>query len=153
MTARLAALLLLLLAGPAAAQEDGIAGTWTGTYVCAQGNTAVSLTITPEGDGPRVGALFHFEAVPDNPDVPTGCYEMAGEYDALRRRLRLSPWRWLRRPPAYVMVGLDGLLSPDGSTLAGQVKGPGCSDFLVTRAARPADPEACRRGGPLLSLR
>lgn len=159
MIRRLATLLLLLLAAPAGAEDgvaagaarDGIAGTWTGHYTCAQGNTAMALTITPMG-GSRVTALFHFEAAADNPEVPTGCYEMVGDYDAMRGRLRLSPWRWLMRPPFYVMVALDGRLAPDG-TLAGEVRGPGCTSFAVTRAARPADPEACRRGGPLLSLR
>lgn len=144
------AALLLLLALPARAQ-DGVAGTWTGHYTCAQGNTAMALTITAQKDQ-RVTALFHFEAAADNPEVPTGCYEMAGTYDAASGQLRLSPWRWLLRPPFYVMVGLDGRLAADG-TLAGEVQGPGCTSFAVTRAPSRADPQACRSGAPLLSLR
>jgi hypothetical protein len=149
---RAAAALLaaLLVAAPAMAQEE-LRGTWRGEYVCAQGNTAVALTIEPHMDG-SLSALFHFEAAPDNPDVPTGCYEMRGAFTPATGAVALAPLRWLRRPPNYVMVGLDGQLSPDGGRIEGQVQGPGCSLFRLQRAGN-ASGEACRSGAPLLSLR
>jgi hypothetical protein len=150
---RLAAALLaaMLAAAPAAAQEE-LRGTWRGNYICAQGMTALALTIEPRKDG-SLTALFHFEAVPDNPDVPTGCYEMQGRFTPATNQVALTPLRWLRRPPDYVMVGLEGRLAPDGGQIEGLVQGPGCSFFRVQRSAQPATPEACRTGAPLLSLR
>jgi hypothetical protein len=149
--AAVALLAALLAAGPAAAQDD-LRGTWRGTYVCAQGNTALALTIEPRKDG-SLYALFHFEAAPDNPDVPTGCYEMLGRFTPDTRDVVLWPRRWLQRPPDYVRVGLQGRLSEDGAALEGQVRGPGCAEFRVARTAERASAEACRAGAPLLSLR
>lgn len=143
--------ILLLLAAPAAAQ-GGPGGTWHGAYVCAQGNTALALTIARRKDG-GLSALFHFEAAPDNPDVPTGCFEMEGRHDAADGRLDLRPRRWLRRPADYVMVGLEGRLSADGQRFEGRVLGPGCTGFVVERVQVPSSGEACRAGAPLLSLR
>jgi hypothetical protein len=140
-----------LLATPATAQED-LRGTWRGDYICAQGNTALALTIEPRADG-MLSALFHFEAAPDNPDVPTGCYEMQGRYTPATREVAFGPQRWLRRPQNYVMVGLEGHLSSDGSEIQGLVQGPGCSFFRVQRVADAPSAAACRAGAPLLSLR
>lgn len=140
------------LAAPAAAQDVPV-GTWRGGYVCAQGHTALALTIEPRKDG-SLGALFHFEAAPGHPDVPSGCFEMVGRFDAATGRLRLAPARWLHRPADYVMVGLDGRISADRSRIEGRVEGPRCAGFAAERApGPPAAAEACRRGAPLLSLR
>lgn len=147
---RRAAVLVLLLAAPAVAQD--LRGTWHGTYTCLQGNTALSLTVEPRKDG-TLGALFHFEAAPDNPAVPTGCFEMSGRVDPASGRLELRPLRWLRRPADYLMVGLDGRLSRNGQVLEGRVLGPGCTTFRVERVDLPLAGDACRAGAPLLSLR
>jgi hypothetical protein len=144
-------LLLALVAAPAAAQT-GFGGTWRGTYVCAQGNTALALTIAPRKDG-TVSALFHFAAAPDNPDVRTGCFEMQGRAGDTPGEIALRPVRWLRRPANYLMVGLDGAISADGGRIEGLVRGPGCTVFRVERIPGPPDGEACRAGAPLLSLR
>jgi hypothetical protein len=151
MRAAAALLAVVLAAAPASAQEE-LRGTWRGNYICAQGMTALALTIEPRKDG-SLTALFHFEAVPDNPDVPTGCYEMQGRFTPGTNEVALAPLRWLRRPPNYVMVGLEGRLAPDGAQVEGLVQGPGCSFFRVQRSAQPATTEACRSGAPLLSLR
>ncbi len=148
---RAAALLAaVLLATPAAAQDP--TGTWRGDYICGQGNTALALTIEARKDG-GISALFHFEAAPDNPGVPTGCFEMQGRFSPATGQVTLGPQRWLRRPPNYVMVGLEGRLSDDGTEIQGMVQGPGCSFFRVARAPDTPSAAACRAGAPLLSLR
>jgi hypothetical protein len=141
----------VLAAAPATAQED-LRGTWRGDYVCAQGNTALALTIEPRKDG-GLSALFHFEAAPDNPDVPTGCFEMQGRFTPATGDVVLAPMRWVRRPANYLMVGLEGRLAPEGTRIEGLVQGPGCTLFQVQRVAGMASAEACRSGAPLLSLR
>jgi hypothetical protein len=142
---------MLLLAVPAAAQQD-LRGTWRGAYQCAQGNTALALSIEPRKDG-SLTALFHFEAAADNPGVPTGCFEMEGDFDPATGQADLRPLRWVLRPAGYIMVGLAGRLSGMGDRLEGRVRGPGCTAFLVERAPGPPATEACRSGAPLLSLR
>jgi hypothetical protein len=148
---RAAALLAAVLAAASAAAQDGLRGTWRGGYVCAQGHTALALGIEPRKDG-TVIALFHFEAAPDNPEVPTGCFEMEGRLDPVTGELALAPQRWLLRPGGYVMVGLVGRVSPEG-VFAGVVRGPGCTDFRVERVSAAVAGQACRAGAPLLSLR
>lgn len=144
-----AAALLLLLAAPAAAQEE-LRGTWRGGYICAQGHTALALTIEPRKDG-MLTALFHFEAATDNPGVPTGCFEMEGRHEAATGRVALQPRRWILRPANYLMVGLDGTAAQ--GVLEGVVAGPGCAAFRVERVPGPPADQACRSGAPLLSLR
>lgn len=146
---RRAALLLLLLAVPAVAQE-GVGGTWQGTYTCNQGNTALTLTISPV-DKERVSALFAFEAAPDNPGVPSGCFEMTGRFDARSGSLHLEPSHWVRRPGGYIMVGLDGQVRGNGSQLAGTVDGPGCTTFRLARRSLPNAIAACRNPGAAAS--
>lgn len=145
---RLAAL-LVLLAAPAAAQDE-LRGTWRGGYICAQGHTALALTIEPRKDG-RLTALFHFEAATDNPGVPAGCFEMEGRHDPATGRVSLEPLRWVLRPAHYLMVGLDGAIAQ--GAIEGTVAGPGCTAFRVERAPGPSAAAACRTGAPLLSLR
>jgi hypothetical protein len=149
---RAAALLLAgLLAGAPAAAQDGLRGTWRGDYVCAQGNTALALSLEQRKDG-TIAALFHFEAAPDNPEVPTGCFAMEGRLDPTTGDLALAPRRWLLRPGGYVMVGLVGRVTPEG-VFEGSVRGPGCTTFRVERVSTEISERACRAGAPLLSLR
>jgi hypothetical protein len=145
------AVLPVFLALPAAAQPE-LRGTWRGAYHCNQGNTALALSIEPRKDG-TLSALFHFEAASDNPGVPTGCFEMEGRFDAASGRAELRPLRWVLRPPGYLMVGLEGVLSVEGARLEGRVAGPGCTSFRLERAPGPPAAEACRSGAPVLSLR
>jgi hypothetical protein len=146
-----AALLVGLVATAPAAAQDGLRGTWRGSYACAQGETALALSLEPRKDG-SIAALFHFEAVPDNPDVPTGCFAMEGRFSAATGELALAPARWLSRPAGYVMVGLVGQVTPEG-VFAGAVRGPGCTGFRVERVSAAVVEQACRAGAPLLSLR
>ena len=45
-----------------------VLGPWVGTYVCSQGLTGLTLSIT-EATPTRASALFHFYADPRNPRV------------------------------------------------------------------------------------
>jgi hypothetical protein len=146
-----AALLAAAIGATPAVAQDGLRGTWRGGYVCAQGPTALALSLEPRKDG-TVAALFHFEAAPDNPEVPTGCFEMQGRINPATGELALAPQRWLLRPGGYVMVGLVGQVTPEG-VYAGRVRGPGCTEFRVERVSAEVAAEACRAGAPLLSLR
>ena len=130
--------------GDAARAEDGVVGSWSGQYVCAQGDTALTLTIRPAASAGEVTALFHFQSSPSNPGVPEGCFTMSGSYDGDSRRTQLTADSWLLRPEDYVMVDLVGQLDPDGSRLSGRVVGPFCSTFELHRVSAPPAATGCR---------
>lgn len=140
-----AACALGLAALPAAAEDQRtVLGEWTGTYVCAQGLTGLTLTIA-DATPTSARALFHFYADPRNPRVPTGCFTMSGAYDPETGRLQLKGEDWLRRPGGYVLVNFDGEIDAEGRHFTGVVTRRGCGTFELARAPSPAPETAqCR---------
>jgi hypothetical protein len=117
--------------GPAAA--SGLTGVWTGSYVCAQGLTELTLTISASVVSERVTAIFRFSAHATNPDVPSGSYLMRGTYvDGV---LNLKGESWLRRPGNYEMVGLTADVRGERpAAITGTIDdAPGCTTFSVRR--------------------
>jgi hypothetical protein len=137
----------LLMAGvTAAAAQGGPEGTYSGSYQCGQGSTALSLTVTRAPDG-GLSALFYFHRLASNPNVPSGCFTMRGQYSEMSGAVALRADTWLLRPPGYVTVDLKGQLV--GTGLSGLVIGPGCSSFsLQADPLPPAAPPACRAPAP-----
>lgn len=135
--AAFAATLLFVAATPARAGD--LAGVWTGSYVCAQGETGVQLTIRDVGS--RLWAVFAFSALPENPDVPSGAFEMTGCL-LQGRTVILNAGRWLDRPGDYEVVHLRGAKRTENGIdiIEGRVlfdAAPGaCTTFRVER--RPA---------------
>jgi len=143
--ARTSLCLLLLTAAAAQASPYPAAavGIWTGRYDCAQGSTALELDVSL-ADPTHLQALFYFHALPQNPYVPDGCFLMRGSFDDAAQALTLSPTQWLLQPAGYVWVALNGTLGADG-VLAGNITGPGCSDFSLRHGSPAAQmPVACK---------
>lgn len=142
-------------AGTAHAQSPAPArsalGPWVGTYVCAQGLTGLTLSVT-EATPTQARALFHFYADPRNPRVPTGCFTMTGTYDPASGRLQLKGKDWLLRPGGYGVVHLDGHVDAAGASFTGKVSGrPSCKQLVLARAASPAEaPAACALATPVV---
>jgi hypothetical protein len=124
---------------------DDWTGIWRGTYVCAQGVTGLFLTVRRIGES-DVTADFAFFAVPENPGVPKGEFDMTGRPGPQGNHLQLSPHAWITRPPHYLMVALDGdydeasgeysgrVLGPEASgEYSGRVLGPTCTRFILRR--------------------
>jgi hypothetical protein len=107
---------------------------WRGRYECAQGATALTLTLdlTPGG---AATAVFDFGPLPENPSVPTGRYVMRGTLapSPPGATLTLSPDRWISRPADYVMVGLRMRIDEAMTTMSGRVDGPSCSVVSLVR--------------------
>jgi len=129
-------------AGHAQPAPDPLIGAWVGTYTCAQGLTAVRITIA-EASSSGARAMFHFHADPRNPQVPTGCYLMDGAYDPATRRVTLRAGRWIIRPFGYVGVDFLGTLDAAGTRLTGEVRGPGCTAFELRKTAEPPVGSGC----------
>jgi hypothetical protein len=103
----------------------------SGHYVCAQGRTELTLVIE-DLDGDDVSALFEFDYPGGGGShaPAAGSFRMRGSVDHDSRALRLDGETWVERPEGYAMVGLVGTVSKSGS-IAGTVKGPGCSTFYL----------------------
>ena len=107
------------------------AGTWVGTYTCAQGLTGLRLVIQPGGGG-KLAAVFNFYAAPVNPSVPSGSFTMTGFVDPAG--VFLNQGHWISQPPGWNMVSLaGGLPTAGGKTFTGSVFG--CSSFALTKTA------------------
>ena len=114
-------------------QAAGLAGTWTGTYVCSQGETGLRLAIQ-EASGGALTATFNFYAVPANPGVPSGSFTMTGTYS--QAGMHLTHGHWISEAAGYEMVDLSApLASNGGDRLSGTVTTSGCTTFNVTRSA------------------
>jgi hypothetical protein len=111
---------------------DDWLGLWRGTYVCGQGVTGLFLTVKRSGAGDVV-AVFSFFAVPENPDVPAGEFDMTGRPGPQGNHLRLFPHAWTNAPPRFVMVGLDGDYDEATGDYSGRVRGPACTRFILRR--------------------
>ena len=111
-----------------------LAGTWTGTYTCNQGETALTLTLVDPAAG---ASRFDFGATPSNPGVPNGSYTVTMSLDGTD--LVFSPLAWTNRPGVYEMVGLraPGPINSATTVLAGTVAYRGCTTFEVRRQVAP----------------
>lgn len=144
----LAAALVLPLSG-ARGQPKGrsLIGTWSGSYMCLQGVTALTLAVD-QFKGGRFSGYFHFFPPPGNPQAREGCYSVRGRL--ARSRVTVEPAEWITRPYGYVMVGLEGALDASGQSMTGNVAAPaiigaGCAAFeLRLRTAEPKIPGLCR---------
>lgn len=110
-----------------------IAGTWTGTYQCGQGRTALELTIAEPASSGEIEATFAFKAHSSNPDVPSGSFRMRGRLSG--SVLELKGERWIDQPGDYLMVDLRATVEDDRPTaVRGIVDAEGCGTFEVRRS-------------------
>jgi len=146
-------LLVALLTTSSASAQNRLAGRWQGTYYCAQGLTGVTLTI--RGSDETADALFHFYPVPENPNVPVGCYTMFGNVDTASGTINLESdeSHWILRPSGYVTVNFRGRFSGGRDRIVGRVEGPACSTFTMRRVEEaPPAPKECFLELPSVSL-
>lgn len=121
-----------------AAQPDDVpppcTSVWRGTYLCPQGITALELSVSHDPETHELTALFSFSADPSNPSVPSGCFTMSGAVDPTSEVIRLEPQEWVKWPPPYQSIGLEGRLSAHGTTFAGVITNEACDGFELVRA-------------------
>jgi hypothetical protein len=101
---------------------------WRGTYLCGQGVTGARLTVQREA-GSAIEARFDFFAVPMNPGVPSGAFELQGTVDVARHSIRLVPTRWIHQPLGYAWAGITGVYDPVTGALDGRIMSDACSEF------------------------
>jgi len=103
--------------------------TWIGQYDCAQGTTELRLRIRAVR-GNAVDSIFEFRHVPSG---AFGQFTLSGTINGAGGHVVLEPGEWLERPRNYVMVGMDGTLSPSGDTFTGRITEEGCGGFSLRR--------------------
>jgi hypothetical protein len=119
------------------ADASALSGRWTGTYECAQGTTALELSLRGNAHG-IVQGTFEFAATSQNTDVPTGAYPVMGRFTGTS--LVLRPIDAPDLPGGYVPVGVQATVS--GRRMTGVIHGPGCGALMLARAesVRPDQP-------------
>jgi hypothetical protein len=129
------------IASPAFA--DTLTGLWRGEYICGQGITAMALALREDTRG-NVQATMTFSQHPKNPGVPTGCFTLAGRYNARTGALALTKQKWIKQPDAFwYMIDLNGNISDGGGTYAGAIgffQDGLCTTFSVKRVSRALPP-------------
>jgi serine/threonine protein kinase len=100
---------------------------WSGSYVCAQGPTALRVIIH-DASSSRVSAVFDFHHAPTGAQ---GSFRMTGSYDPVRRAVVFRPSEWIRRPGNYNTVGMQGQITADGRGFVGRITDPACAAFNV----------------------
>jgi hypothetical protein len=120
-------------------------GVWQGAYVCGQGETQLRLTIMPQNaDTSARNASFYFTPKPGARDRSAGCFTMRQAPDGPEGHAIFRQVKWIKAPPFYIMVDLDGTFDPASLTYWGVVLGPGCGTFKLTRVLSEANAvEAC----------
>jgi len=132
---------------PSSAQD--IQGVWVGQYICGQGVTGLTLTITG-GNPQQLTARFRTHPLPQNPRAPESEFELAGSFNPAARQIELRPTRWIQQPPGYSMVGLRGVLQADGQRLQGNIVFGGCSVFALTRSSNAPPQTRAQTQPPLV---
>jgi len=120
------------LAAPTPAAKDVLSGDWGGIYQCAQGQTAVVVSLTLEKDG-AVSGRFTFGNLPGRINAADGEYRIVGMFDVATGKLRMQPNGWTRQPPGYVQVGFTADLDRAARRLTGHVDFAGCSRIWLDR--------------------
>lgn len=118
---------------PPTTPRDAVLGSWTGVYVCAQGDTRLRLSFD-RGPGPAdLTAVFAFGPTADNPTVPRGSYRMEGTL--AEGVLDLNATTWIKKPRGYVTVDLRApVVGAEPAQIAGDIIGASaCSTFAVVR--------------------
>lgn len=104
-------------------------GLWEGSYVCAQGATALRLRLRGYEDG-RLEGTFEFSALEENPEVPSGSYRVHGRVSP-GWVVTLQAGEWIVQPPEYYTVPLVGRVVADPVRIHGFVDDPLCDTFSV----------------------
>lgn len=108
---------------------------WRGLYYCAQGETAVQLTIDVTAAG-GADAIFDFGPHAGNPTLPTGSYRLTGAFEdrGTHLEIRFVPDRWILQPGGYEMIGFEAATTdPAQRRMRGTIDSSSCGQIELVR--------------------
>lgn len=111
-------------------QAKAFEGKWIGSYICGQGSTGLTLSISTTLTG--MSATFEFYPTKENPAVESGSFTMTGQFRE-DGAFSLQPGAWIKRPSGYNTVELRGRMNGRMNQLAGDVVLGGCQTFSVNK--------------------
>lgn len=107
--------------------EEGLSGTWDGTYTCGGANASMTLEVKDPEAGGFYSGLFRFE-------MPQGKGSFAVSGRLLPSgQFTFVPQEWIERPTGFSAVTLEGMLNPNGLSIEGRMSPCGQSSFKATR--------------------
>ena len=108
-----------------------IDGVWMGTYICAQGETGVRLTLNSI-NGSSFDGIFDFFPICSNyeKNVEVGKYYVIGSIDD-NGNVRIWGRQWIWHPLDWFMVDLTGKLIDD--TIEGNIDQQSCGNFKIIK--------------------
>ena len=110
---------------------------WSGFYTCSQGLTDFQVII--ESADTRVDSMALLTAVFNfdwNCGKETGSYSLEGNFNFSNREVYLKPVKWINRNGTYRMVGLSGIVTPDGNAITGNITSSQCKTFKLFKVAQ-----------------
>jgi hypothetical protein len=122
------------LHGTVAHASDQLSGIWTGSYHCAQGDTAVTVVLTVE-DGGAAHGTFAFGNLPGRSNVNPGKYLIEGRYDERSDSRQMEPAGWIDQPPGYTQVGFAVTYVRRAQWLRGRIQWNSCSTIVLQKAS------------------
>jgi hypothetical protein len=113
--------------GPALTRATALdlTGHFEGTYICRQGETAMTLDTLAKDSG-NIVALMSFGGTNG---LPKGSYTMVGNWNGAKFRLKAN--EWVNQPAGYIMVDIEGEVGARG--VSGNIQSPACSNFSAVR--------------------
>jgi hypothetical protein len=123
-----------VLHGTVAQAADQLSGIWTGSYHCAQGDTAVTVSLSVE-DGGAARGTFTFGNLPGRSNVKPGKYRIEGRYDELGASLQMRPAGWIVQPPGYTQVGFTVTYDRAAQRLTGRIQFSSCSTITLNKTS------------------
>ncbi len=111
--------------------------TYTGEYLCEQGETGMSLQIIGGENDNEIYGIFHFFPLASNPNVPPGSFVIKGVFDDGGGSIDMKPVSWITRPSGFIAAWLRGTSTDGGDSFEGQLTGVSflCSTFAIKKSS------------------
>jgi hypothetical protein len=110
--------------------SDDFKGKWVGSYICGQGHTGLTLTISTVSKD--ISAIFEFYPSSSNAQGKSGSFKLQGSFSE-NGSFVLKPTEWINKPSGFFMVGLTGEINDARTELSGLVKSSGCQSFHLVK--------------------
>jgi len=112
--------------------KNDLSGEWKGQYLCAQGLTNLTISLSPaEGSVSMFEGELYFYPHQSNPYVARGKHTIKATLLDAQGGFEISPIKWIVHPRGYTFSQLYGTIIQNGKAITGMVNNPGCKSFFA----------------------